>query len=151
MAHGASSFRLCESLSLALYIGQLGCPVSYRSVAASETTARPPGRAGKTLYIVVSSWLELFSIAEGGHEFCTQSPRKEHGNSEHAGPPSGPGLPRGSPILPRCRARRGSDSTASTGLAALAGLRVSGCGVAVAAAGDLAHTDRSRVGRIFSL
>ena len=97
------------------------------------------------------SCLELFSMAEGGYEINTESPSVEHGKSELSGPHSGPGLPRVFPILPRCRAGRGSGSTASNGLAALAGLRASGCGVAVAAAGDLANSDRSRVGRICSL
>ena len=81
---------------------------------------------------------ELFSMAEGGYELYTESPSMEHGKSGLSGPHSGPGLPHGFPILPRCRARRGSGSTAY-GLAALAGLRASGCGVAVAAAGDLAN------------
>ena len=90
-------------------------------------------------------------MAEGGYELYTESSSAERGESELSGPHSCPGLPRGFPILPRCRARGGFGSTASNGLAALAGLRASSCGVAVAVAGDLANHDRSRVGRICSL
>ena len=118
--------------------------------SADRATARLSRWAGKPP-CGVSSCRELFSIAEGGYELYTQSCGQERGKSELSGPHSGPGLPRGFPILPRCRARRGSDATASNGLAALAGLRAPGCGVAVAAAEDLANTDRSRVGRICSL
>ena len=57
---------------------------------------------------VVSSCLELFSMAEGGYELYTESPGVEHGKSELSGPHSGPGLPRGFLMLPCCRASRAS-------------------------------------------
>ena len=57
--------------------------------------------------ILDCSCLELFSMAEGGYELYTESPGVEHGKSELSGPHSGPGLPRGFPMLPRCRARQG--------------------------------------------
>ncbi len=73
----------------------------------------------------------------------------EHGESVSSTARGGSSVSGGCPLLPRRKTRRGTDISATNGLAALAGKRASGISVVAVSAKDLASTSGSRSGWIF--
>jgi hypothetical protein len=90
-------------------------------------------------------------MAEGAYESCPRAPIVENRESGFSVPHGGLGMPRGRPVLSVCPAGGGPSTATSDGLAGLARLRFSGCGIVVDATENLANPDGGRVCRICSV